>query len=247
MNRLQSLLLLLATCCGLATLACRDPDEPAHEEGALSLRVDVGTHRVDLLHYELARPGDPALSGDFDVSGAGTVVNAHIGAIPVGDGYQILLTADTTDGAQHCEGLSEAFNVAAGETTAVRVIVSCRDVEDTGTTTDTSSTDTSSTDTSSVTDGGVSLEIPFNSCPEITTIEASPTSVSVGSTVSLTATANDPDVGDTLSFSWSELGSAFADGSSASYLCSTPGSHVLILAVLDGNCSASRDVTVECL
>lgn len=245
MNHLKLLILALAVSCGFATLACRDPDEPATETGAVSLRVDVGTHAVDLLHYELSRPGDPALSGDFDVSGGGNVANAHIGAIPVGDGYQILLTADTNDGEQHCEGLSEPFAVLAGESTAVRVIVSCRDVEDTDTTT---STDTSSsTDTtSSATDGGVSLEIPFNSCPEITSISATPDSASVGSSVSLAATAEDTD-GDALTFDWSELGVTFASGSSASYLCAATGTHVLVLAVVDGNCSTSDTVSVECL
>ncbi len=227
----------------LTTVGCNGSSTP-DDTGLISMRVEVGGHNIDSLHYEIVRPGEPAISGDLNVAGSGSVVSAHIGAIPVGDQYTVTLTATTVDGAQTCAGESEPFAVTPDTTTSVSLVVSCRDVEDTSSTSDTSTTTTDSSSTAG-TVGDVSLDVPFNACPKVLTATADPTSVQVGGLTVLSATAEDAD-GQALSFSWSEGGVSFANGSLVNYSCATVGDHALQLDVSDGNCVDVAPVTVTC-
>ena len=89
-------------------------------------------------------------------------------------------------------------------------------------------------------------------CPSITSALAAPVQTSVGGTVGVSATASDPDRGETVSFRWSPA-AHFANPSSAvtSYVCPAAGRQTLTLTVADSRlptpCSAKTTLTVDCV
>ncbi|MBN8471503.1 kelch-like protein [Corallococcus exiguus] len=78
---------------------------------------------------------------------------------------------------------------------------------------------------------------PFdNEAPIIDSLVASSTSVAVGGTIALTATAHDPNPGDTLSYAWNATAGSFSDTSAAATSWTAPASTgiaTLILTVTD--------------
>ena len=94
--------------------------------------------------------------------------------------------------------------------------------------------------------------VAADKCPSITSAVAAPVQTSVGGTVGVSATASDPDRGETVSFSWSPA-AHFANPSSAvtSYVCPAAGRQTLTLTVADSRrpnpCSAKTTLTVDCV
>jgi hypothetical protein len=91
---------------------------------------------------------------------------------------------------------------------------------------------------------------PFsNEAPIIQSVVASPTTVLTGGTVSLQATAQDPNAGDTLSFTWSAAAGSFASPTQPSTSWTAPGTSgpvTLTLTVSDGHgASSSVSITVN--
>ncbi|NPC73551.1 kelch-like protein [Corallococcus exiguus] len=84
---------------------------------------------------------------------------------------------------------------------------------------------------------------PFdNEAPVIDSLVASSTSVAVGGTIALTATAHDPNPGDTLSYAWNATAGSFSDTSAAATSWTAPGFTgiaTLILTVTDSRGLAS--------
>jgi hypothetical protein len=84
---------------------------------------------------------------------------------------------------------------------------------------------------------------PFaNGAPVIDTFVASATSVAPGDSISLVATAHDPNPGDTLTYAWSSTGGNFSSLSTASTSWTEPfstGVHTLTLTVTDSRGLAS--------
>jgi hypothetical protein len=89
-------------------------------------------------------------------------------------------------------------------------------------------------------------------CPSITSAVAAPAQTSVGGSVAVSATASDPDRGETVSFSWSPA-AHFANPSSAvtTYLCPAAGRQTLSLAIADSRatnpCTAKATLVVDCV
>ncbi|MFE8596629.1 kelch repeat-containing protein [Archangium violaceum] len=104
-----------------------------------------------------------------------------------------------------------------------------------------------------ITPGGVTLvtltlesttpSTPYsNEAPIIDSVVAAPTTVAPGARVTLTASAHDPNVGDTLSFAWAAVSGTFGTPALASTNWTAPASTglvELVLTVSDGHGAAS--------
>jgi hypothetical protein len=94
--------------------------------------------------------------------------------------------------------------------------------------------------------------VAADNCPSITSAVAAPAQTSVGGTIAVSATASDPDRGDTVSFGWSPA-ARFANPSSAatSYSCTTAGRQTLTLTIADSHrptpCTANVTLVVDCI
>jgi hypothetical protein len=93
----------------------------------------------------------------------------------------------------------------------------------------------------------VGVGATFNVCPEITSFQALPTEVAVGTDVQLAARASDPD-SNNLAFSWeASVGSVDDVGApETTYRCSAPGPVTLTLTVTDGICEDRASISVFC-
>jgi hypothetical protein len=103
--------------------------------------------------------------------------------------------------------------------------------------------------------GEVDVALDFvaaDKCPSITSAVAAPMQTSVGGTIGVSATAFDPDHGETVNFSWSPA-ARFANPSSAatSYSCATAGRQTLTLTVADSRrpipCTVNATLVVDCV
>ncbi len=103
--------------------------------------------------------------------------------------------------------------------------------------------------------GEVDVALNFvaaDKCPSIASAVAAPAQTSVGGTVGVSATASDPDRGETVNFSWSPA-AHFANPSSAvtTYLCPAAGRQTLSLTITDSRapnpCSATATLEVDCV
>ena len=89
-------------------------------------------------------------------------------------------------------------------------------------------------------------------CPSITSALAAPMQTSVGGTIAVSATASEPDRGETVSFGWSPA-AYFANPSSAvtSYRCPAAGRQALSLTIADTHrpvpCTAGVTLEVFCV
>ena len=94
--------------------------------------------------------------------------------------------------------------------------------------------------------------VAADKCPSITSAVAAPVQTSVGGTVGVSATASDPDRGETVGFSWSPAAN-FANPSSAvtSYVCPAAGRQTLTLTIADSRrptpCTAKATLAVDCI
>jgi len=94
--------------------------------------------------------------------------------------------------------------------------------------------------------------VAADKCPSITSAVAAPAQSSVGGTVDVSATASDPDRGESVSFSWSPAAS-FANPRTAvtTYRCSAAGRQTLTLTIADSRrpspCAAKATLQVDCL
>jgi hypothetical protein len=207
-------------------------------EVRVALVAPGGAH-FGRVHFAVTSSGGSTIVGpaDIDVSDQQATIglDVFVPATPDGDpGDTIALTTTTNDNLT-CIGTSPPFQVVAGNSTAVRVTLTC-------------SSDTVSNDLGSI--GVTANAIEADSCPSITSGVVSPDETSVGSSVSVAATASDPDSGETLSYDWAPA-SNFADPTAASttYLCVVPGEQTLTLTVTDSHtppCPTTATFTVRC-
>jgi len=104
--------------------------------------------------------------------------------------------------------------------------------------------DITKTDTIAVT---VSAEV--NHAPVISSLTANPSSVDINQTATITCTASDEDVGDTLTYTWNKNGGTFEGSTSGSSVTwrapSTEGNYTVECEVSDGEASDSKSVNIS--
>ncbi|HTB60141.1 MAG TPA: alkaline phosphatase family protein [Polyangia bacterium] len=197
--------------------------------GSVDIALVQGGVTLTTVNYSISGPNSFSKTGTINVASSNTI-SAIIGGLPAGNGFTISLTATGTDGS-NCGG-SAPFNVTAGAVTAVSVVLDCHQPANTG---------------------SVSVNGTVNVCPNLQGISASPAEVAVGSSLSLSATAVDPDNGPSpLSYSWTTSSGTLtgANTASPSLECLTTGPATVSVTVSDGDplasCAAQGSVQVTC-
>ncbi len=214
----------LTSGCSTDSESASEPDRRAGSIG-LSLQLAPGTS-LNSVSYAVTGPGGFSRVGTLDISQS-TTVTGIIGGLPVGNGFSITLTGTTTDGSTHCAG-SASFDVAARQTTAVTVHLTCNETPRTG---------------------SVLVNGALNLCPTLDNLSVSPAEVTVGSSLALAATAHDSDgVPAALAYHWTTTGGTLsaANVQNPSLLCTTVGTFTVSVSATDSDCSDTLSAIVTC-
>lgn len=210
---------------------CASDEAGVAEVEAGSVRVmltlsdgsEIATVQWEITGGELSGP----MSGVITVN-KGATVSASIGGIPVGNGYNIAMTA-VTDRGVDCAG-DAGFDIAGpGALALLDMTLSCGGGQ-------------------SRADGDLAVNADVNECPRVN-FSVSPLRVRVGSSTELSATATDEN-GDPLVYSWSSTVGPVAppDAAEASLTCNTVGRGLVTLVVDDGHdCNVTRRAPITCL
>ncbi len=216
-----------------------DPSSPNAVQGTgsvgLQLMLPAG-QSIEVIDWAITGPNNATTvvrSGAANSQSLG--VSFQVGGIPVGNGYSIALSGTATDGSVTCTG-SAPFNITPRATTPVSVQLAC----------------------GTATEGAHVTRINGASynCAAWSNVSASPTETTVGSSVTVSATANAPVPGS-LAYMWSAPSGSFDSASSATahFQCTEVGPVAVTLVVSDGpvpagdSCStalSTRTITVTC-
>lgn len=220
-------------CCYFAWLivvtACSNETETGGGTGALSLGLDLtGGSQIDAVQYTITGNGIDPITGLIDSSAPGATASLEVFGLPPGDGYSVRLSAMADDGTS-CEGLA-SFDVAAGDSTLVSVMLGCKAPERFG---------------------GVRVNGKPNVCPQLAKVVVAPLETSVYESIQLSALAVDAE-GDALTYYWESQNGSIDDPSSADteYTCGSAGRDFITVHVSDGffaDCDDSWQVEVFCL
>jgi hypothetical protein len=178
--------------------------------------------------YTISGPASFMKAGSINLTNG--VISGLIGGIPTGAGYSITLDATATGGAVNCNGTAN-FDIVAHQTTPVVVPLVCRE---------------------SVTGGSVSVSDTTNICPVVDGVLATPSSATVSTSVAITSTAHDMDMGPMpLSYHWTATAGTFSDPNvqNPTFTCpATAATVTLTLTVADGgpSCTDTMSLTVDC-
>ena len=213
-------------CCVYLVSGCAADSVP-EEVGAAELALSTPSGaRIDNVEYLLTGPDGYRKAGSFTTPGDGTAFTYALPGIPAGPGYEIELTAKTSD-ERACRGKSRTFEVIRMQSVSVAVRLSCPGLAHGGT---------------------VVVNGELNTCPVVDAVVATPSAARLGERISLAAFATDEDNGPgSLSYTWSEEGSVgyFASpqaGSEAQFLCNDEGVAQLKVTAADGDSQCTGNV-----
>jgi len=228
--RLLSLAVAIAAGAAACSSGANDPRPgDTSSNTASGGSVPVNPKITGSIQLELTLPGGEsieqiswAISGPNGLSSVVTsgkeTVNALavsflVSSLPAASGYRITLSGSSSNGVT-CTG-GDNFGVSAQETTTVAVAMAC-----------------SSAPAGSV---GTLVNGQTYDCAALTGVTASPTTLSVGGSVALVATADAPVVSN-LTYAWSTPSGSFSAQGSAqsSFECTAPGIVPLTVVVADG-------------
>ncbi len=222
----SSFILFLAGALAVAGCATETPSGDGSSLG-VNLQLEGG-QIIDEVEWVITSPGMDPMRGTIDVSAPGSTASVEVFGLPPGDDYTITMTAMTDDG-ESCSGSAD-FDVQAGESTQLMVILSCKPPEDLG---------------------GVRVNGGFNICADLVKMTVGPLQTSVGNDIELFA-AGDDDENDPFELRWEATGGSIADPSAAStvYTCEEVGDHFVRVTVSDDGfdyCNCEWTVPITCV
>jgi phospholipase C len=200
--------------------------------GTIGMQLTVpGGEVLNVINWTLTGPNGASTivqTGSVNVANSQTT-SFLVGGIPAGAGYGIALSGTSTDGNITCSG-SAMFSVAARATTNVSVALQC-----------------SATASEA---GAAQVTATTYGCAAWNSVSATPAEVTVGNSVTVSASAIAPNP-SALTFAWSAPSGSFDAPASASshFTCTAPGPVSLTLTVGDGPvpdggaCSAALGTT----
>jgi hypothetical protein len=198
----------------------------AENAGEIGLHLQIGAFQVNQVTYTL-KNGTFSRTATVDVADAATL-SFVIADVPAGDGYQLTLSAISTDGAS-CSGNAGPFQVVARQTAVVGVELACVAARDAG---------------------AVLVSGTTNACPTISAVFSDPPN---GSTIQLHGNASDSDNRpQPLTLFWTTSSGALSDPTSANptLSCTTTGLVTLTFSASDGDpsagCADSFQLVVSC-
>ncbi len=205
------LLAVVLMTAGIAGCSSHDNPADANPTGSASMAINLPSGATILrVDYTISGNGITPITGQVNVSGAGSTVSFLVNGIPAGMNYLVKLTAVSTDGATTCTGQAN-FNVVAGMVSHVTVLLQCT--------------------------GGQTGGVVVNGiwCPILSSYSVSPLAVAVGGQVDVAAAATDLDTSDnaTPTFAWSASAGSFVSATAATtkYNCSSAGMQTVTIKV----------------
>jgi len=200
--------------------------ESAEQSGTVGLELQLGAGiAIDSVSYTIVGPNSFSKVGSIDVKNS-QKVSAIISGLPLGKGYSLSLTGNTTDASGTCAG-SATFDIESATTQPVTVHLTCDIQPKTG---------------------AILVNGSVNACPRIDGIDASPAEVAVNGSVTLQANAVDIDhAPSALGYSWSASSGAISDtaGAAAQFTCTKVGKATITLKAADGDSACNSHQTVE--
>lgn len=223
MKRNGSLHARLAMLCGailLASLAlgCASSDAPTSaggDTGSLDVRLELANGaEIIRVEWVITRPGMDPMSGDaINTSAPGATASIEVYGLEEGDGYQIDMTAESTDEETTCRG-DAPFSITAGQATAIDVMLNCKRPS---------------------TLGSLRANGELNICAELAKVIVSPLETSVNNEIDLSATGIDVD-NDEIEYRWTVTGGGeIADDTSAetTFTCTSVSNPQITISVSD--------------
>jgi phospholipase C len=230
--RTASILTILASSAAFIVGSCAERTPSTANSagtGSVGIALVAGGVTINTVSYTITGPSF-SKSGTIDVSNSSTLATV-IGGLPAGSGFSIMLTATGADGQTTCGG-SATFIVTAGAVTSVNVTLDCHQPAKTG---------------------SISVNGTVNICPNLDALSASPASVNVGATLSVSAAAHDADNAPSpLTYAWTASSGTLTGASTTSptFACTTTGTATISVTVSDGDplasCAAQGSVQVTC-
>jgi hypothetical protein len=221
--RVGPLSLFLAASCGQGGAT-----RGSEASGSIGLALQVSPGGVvSEATYTISGPNGFASAGTVAVGDSPdlAVVVSHL---PLGIGYEMDVTATSSDGSTNCDGTA-TFDVTDTDTATVIVHLIC-----------------------GAPTGDVNVTGRVNICPVLDSLGASPSQVAVGGIVLLTSAAHDADNGPAaLSYTWTANGADLKQRSqNLSFACSTLGTVTLKVTASDGDpnpsCADTMAVDIRC-
>jgi hypothetical protein len=194
----------------------------------INLEVADGTV-IEEVEYEITGNGMMPMGGTINTSAPGATASVEQFGIPAGEGYLVTMVATSADGSLMCGG-SSTFDVGAGVSTAVDVILNCKGSEQFG---------------------GVRVNGKLNICAELDKVIVAPLQTSSGFALEVSALGSDTE-GDDFEYSWTASGGSFDDPSAAAtvFNCEGASSEMLTVEVSDDGfvyCIDGWTVPVDCV
>jgi hypothetical protein len=194
----------------------------------IELELSDGT-QIDEVSYEVSRNDKELMSGSINTGSPGSTASIEIYGLPEANGYNIEMTATSTDGETTCSG-SASFNVFIGQVTEVAVMLTCKPPEELG---------------------GVRVNGKINFCPYLPEVVVSPLQTSIGNQIDVYARAADVE-GDPIEYRWTGTGGTFADWTAprTTFTCLEVGPQTITITVSDDGfeyCDCNWTVDVTCV
>jgi hypothetical protein len=216
-----------------AAVGCQSTENGSGDQGQLTLALSLpGSVTIDAVNWQVLSSTSAVLaSGTIDTSHAGAAASLSVG-VAAGTGDTVKMSAMTSTGAT-CMGTSAPFNVSAGMTVPIGVTLNC------------SATMTGGGLGSVVVTGTV---VEGDNCPTLVSWMLSPQQTAAnGGTIDVAATANDADMGETLTYAWTATGGTFTSPAMAStqYTCGSAGMNTLTLTVTDNHTPTACSINIS--
>lgn len=205
---------------------------PCYSELLIDLEVSVeGEDQsivLDEVLWTLSGNGMAPMSGAIDTSAPGATPSVEAFGLNPGS-YMVDLEGVTDDGETRCRG-SAPFDVTAGISTAVAVLLRCKVGQRFG---------------------AVRVNGKLNICSELTKAVVAPLQTSIGNRIAVRSQAEDEE-GDPIVYAWTAETGSFDDPSAADtfYTCEETGDHSLTVSVSDdgfAHCVDSWTVAIRCV
>jgi hypothetical protein len=217
-------LLLLVAIAGFAggfAAGCSSPHEDNPGDLAVEVFLPDGV-ALDAVTYRLTGNRIAPIVEVVPVRGMPTTTFVLFSGIPAGRGYQVAVTAISSDGLTNCAAVASA-DVRANHTTSLAMPLVC------------------------TTRTGMVIVVATFHCSLISSLVAAPMTTSVGGEIDLRAVAEGD--GGSVSFAWSAGSGRFSDPTAGAtvFTCTSPGTAPITVTVTSGQCSDHVTVSVSCV
>jgi len=231
-RRIPSQLLAASLVLASAAFGCSD-DNTGNVDPcltALQFNLEVaGGAVIDEVSYEITGNGITPITGTINTSAPGSTASVEAFGIPPGEGYLVTMVARSVDGTLMCGGAAP-FDVGAGVSTAVDVVLNCKGAQRFG---------------------GVRVNGQLNICAELERAVVAPLQVASGYALSVAADASDEE-GDGVAYRWTATGGAFDDAAAATtvFTCGDADEEQITIEVSDDDfeyCADAWTIDVRCV